>query len=536
MNISQNNAVLALILLASLFTFTDCRRGGVAVSKKVAKEAVEESVEAATKKAGKTSLRELGEKSVRTMKYRDFMTLLKRDFPDIHSSFLKFDKSFQKDIVKAINRNPKALNAMLSSKTVLDEFVLATAKTPSISKNAGFFCYYVSHPQFANGVVMRQADNGVKFFSRSTDKLIGKYKDGIIEVVEPFAKDGRTFSSQILKDDLIPNTLYKVKGAMGTLYQLQTDALGNVVTAQGRNVTPEDLVRNILRRNSDVNLGEAWPTSYKRLKQYSDGADLNVQVKFNYKAENPNPSSVRVVAKRRDKEILNELFENTNLSVAKKYSPASNATLLKGLQKRINIPDDKMITLQNLMDGDERFAHFIHLNPEFNVKRWLNTRNSVDEKLIARLPSGRFPPNAKTYAGNVFYFNPCLNPKLESRLSSKNGMAELKKAGIVSREQLEELDRLYPNGIPFSKSGFPDFSGVAVKGADGKPIMMDIGKLSGNSQKDIAIAEGMFRQSGYKVEVDYTWHHIEGTSSLLCVPTNIHQLVDHAGGMAMSRL
>ncbi len=38
------------------------------------------------------------------------------------------------------------------------------------------------------------------------------------------------------------------------------------------------------------------------------------------------------------------------------------------------------------MDADNAFADFIHSNPEFNIKRWLKTRNHVDEKLITRTP------------------------------------------------------------------------------------------------------------------------------------------------------
>lgn len=535
MIIFRNNIVCLLLFLAILLLFTGCKRGWKELSEKITKETTEESVEIVTKKAGKSSLKELGEKGIRTLNHEDFIALLRRDFPDIHTSFLNFDRDFQKDIVNAINRNPKTLDIILSSKTILDEFVVATSKIPSLSKNAGFFCHYISHPQFAAEIILRQSDNSVEFLSKSTNKIIGKYKDGVINVIEPFAKDGRTFSNQILGGDLIPNTLYKVRGEMGTLYQIQTDALGNVTTAQGRNISPENLTTNILRRNTDVNLGASWPTSYKRLKQYSNGADLDVQIKFNYTAENPNPRTIKIVATKGDKEILNELFENTNHLVPTKHSPASNSSLVKSLQKKLNIPTNKSVTLQNLMDADNAFADFIHSNPEFNIKRWLKTRNHVDEKLITRTPKGRFPPNARVYAGNVYYFNPYLNPGLASRLSNKNGMATLKKAGILSREQLEELDRLFPNGVPFSKSGFPDFTGVAAKGTDGKPIAIDIGKLSGDSKTDITKAESLFQAQGNKWEDGFTWHHIEGTTSLLRVPTTIHQLIDHAGGMSMSR-
>lgn len=523
---------MATILLCSLIS---CKKAGKELSEKMIKESTEESTEMISKRVGKSSLKELGEKSIKNIDYDDFITLLKRDFPVIHSSFSQLDKSFQKDIVKAINETPKVLEVLLSSKTLLDEFVVATAKVPSLAKNASFFSYYIIHPQFAGKVIFKQTDNAVEFLSKVSNKVLGKYKDGVLEVVEPFAKDGRSFSSLILRGDLMPNTLYKIKGQMGTLYQLQTDAVGNVVSAQGKNITPEDLVTNILRRNTDINLGSSWPTSYKKLKQYSTGPDLDVSIRFNYAENNPSPRSVKVIAKKGDKEVVNKIFENANYLLPTKYSSAQNASLLKSLQKKLGIPADKMTTLQDLMDADGGFADFIHSNPKFNIKRWLKARNHVDERLITKTPIGEFPKNAKVYAGNVYYFNPYLNPKLASRLSNKNGMATLKKAGILSREQLEELDRLYPMGVPFSKSGFPDFSGVAAKGRDGKPIAIDIGNLSGDSKIDIAKASAVFQSQGNKWEQGFTWHHVEGTTSLLRVPTIIHQLIDHTGGMAMSK-
>lgn len=533
MIIFRNNIVFLFLLTLLL---AGCKSGWKELSEKIVKETAGDPVTAAVQKVGKLSLEELRGDGLKTLNYDDFIDILRRNFPEIHTSFSRLDRKFQKEILNEIKDKPEILDVILSSKTILDEFVVATAKIPSLSKNAGFFVYFITHPQFANEIILRQADGTtVEFFSKSANKICGKYKDGVIDVIEPFAKDGATFSNQIIRGDLIPNTLYKVRGEMGMLYQIQTDALGNVTMVQGRNISPENLVTNILRRNIDVNLGATWPASYNRLKQYCNGADLDVQVKFNYSDKNPNPRSIKIVVSKDNKEILDELFENTNHLLPSKYSSASNSALLKSLQKKLKIPTDKLVTLQNLMDADDGFADFIHSNPEFNVKRWLRTRNHVDYRLISRTPNGSFPKNARVYAGNVYYFNPYLNPSLAHRLSDKNGMATLKNAGILSREQLEEFDRLYPDGVPFSKSGFPDFTGVAAKGADGRPIAIDIGELSGNSKTDIARAESLFQAQGNTWEDGFTWHHIEGTTTLLRVPTVIHQLIDHTGGMAMSK-
>lgn len=140
-------------------------------------------------------------------------------------------------------------------------------------------------------------------------------------------------------------------------------------------------------------------------------------------------------------------------------------------------------------------------------------------------------PNGQVYAGNTYYFNPHLNSGLHARL--KNGRTvNLKKIGSLSYEDLIKLDKLYPEGVPFSKEGFPDFSNVAFKDKSGKALKIDVGYLSGDSKTDIAKAEALFQKMGYSWESGYTWHHIENSTSLIRVPSAIHQLIDHAGGMS----
>lgn len=535
MSVYQNKIILFIVTTFLACSLTGCKKVSNWITGKAIKESTEETTEVISRKAYKLSFGDLSEKGLKKLDYDSFILVLKRDFPSFYSSFSKLDKGLQKDILNSIHKSPKLLDILLSSKTLLDEFVVATSKTPIFAKDINFFSHYVRNPQFATNISIKQTSNVVEFFSKTDNSLLGKYENGILNVVGAFGKDGHTFSNQMLRDNLIPNTLYKIKGEVGTLYQFQTDAIGNVITAHGRNITPEDLVSNILRRNTDINLGRTWPDTYKKIKQYSSGADLDASIRFNYSTDNPNPRSVKLLVKRGDKEVVNDIFENANHLIPIKYTSSQNAELLLGFGKKLNIPTNKINTLQNLMDADAGFADFIYSNPEFNIKRWLKTRNHVDESLIIKLKSGRFPPNAKVYSGNVYYFNPYLNPRLANRLSNKNGLAQLKNAGILSREQLEDLDRLYPNGVPFSKSGFPDFSGVAKRGKDGKPIVIDIKVLSGDSKIDIAKAEERFLAQGYEAENGYSWHHIEGTTSLIRVPTIIHQLIDHAGGMAVPK-
>lgn len=231
-----------------------------------------------------------------------------------------------------------------------------------------------------------------------------------------------------------------------------------------------------------------------------------------------------------NKKIVSQSFENLENVAKRTFSTAENSKILDNVASKVGLSAKKKVDLMSEMSQDEGLARLIHSNPEFNVKRWLNTRNHVDQTKLAKTATGRFVPNGKVYAGNTYYFNPHLNSGLNARLKN-GGTINLKKFGSLSYEDLIKLDRLYPEGVPFTKEGFPDFTKVAYKDKNGSTLRVNIGQLSGDSKKDINSAETLFQKMGYAWEAGYTWHHIENSTELIRVPSAIHQLVDHAGGM-----
>ncbi|PIA78152.1 hypothetical protein BFR04_07945 [Gaetbulibacter sp. 4G1] len=92
-----------------------------------------------------------------------------------------------------------------------------------------------------------------------------------------------------------------------------------------------------------------------------------------------------------------------------------------------------------------------------------------------------------------------------------------------SFEKGSTLAKKYPNGVEFTKSGFPKFTPYAKK-------TVDIGSLNKNSSTDFAQANKM---AGYsETPAGYTWHHVENSTKLQLVPTDLHQAVRHTGGRA----
>lgn len=526
------NKILLLTLFVSLITLSSCKKVVKEASEKATKELSEESTETVAKKAGKMSLREVGKKVVKNMDFDAFIEYLAKEHPSTHESFSNLDKDFQRSIFSEMQRHSDFFENVISSRTLLDKYVVFTKDAPKLANNVSMLRFIASNENVMEQTLVRQKGNIVELFQKENNKLIGKYKDGVLEIVEPFAHDGHTFESGLLRSGMIPNTLYKVKGKMGLSYLIQSDELGRTMTVQARNIDSDDIITNVLRRNQDLNLGNEWLNAFKKIKQSSMGDDIDLNVVYKYADNSSAPKSVKITASVKGKKRLEQSFVNLD-KISKGFTHADNEKLLSKVSKKLNIPQTKLNTLQGLMDADKGFADFIHGNPEYNIQRWLNTRNSVNKKLVAKTSKGRMVPNGGTYAGNVYYFNPYLNPQLASRLKSKNGLATLKKAGLLSREDLLALDKMYPDGVPFSEQGFPDFSKVAYKGKDGKPMIINIGKLTGSRDKDISLAETAFQKMGYKWEKGYTWHHVDGSTSLMRVPSQIHQLIDHAGSIAM---
>lgn len=92
----------------------------------------------------------------------------------------------------------------------------------------------------------------------------------------------------------------------------------------------------------------------------------------------------------------------------------------------------------------------------------------------------------------------------------------------------------YPDGVPFTPQGYPDFSGYAKESITFEPVGSSEGMcLTGNHAKDIRMANKIM---GYeRTPVGYTWHHSEDMRTLQLVPTDLHRGIRHSGGASLIR-
>ncbi len=115
---------------------------------------------------------------------------------------------------------------------------------------------------------------------------------------------------------------------------------------------------------------------------------------------------------------------------------------------------------------------------------------------MVRKVKGRLPINSK-YAGQVY-------PASELPVAIRNK---------------------YPHGVPFTKTGFPDFSRYSIKN-----VRIELGK---NRTIDFARADAAVGYSRSNPRpTGYTWHHHHDSGYMQLIPTDIHSKVKHTGGVA----
>jgi hypothetical protein len=499
--------------------------------KNIAKDTVGEIAEEATEKLAKETseevILELSEQAIKRIEWDELLDYLrKNNKTSLSKKLTTLDDAFQKKVLQVIRRDNTFFRNL--SYESIDEFSVFTKEIPELSKNVDLFQAFVkannniSKSNFYTNIILKEENGSIKFLTKGENKVIGSFRKGIFSVDKSFKN-----SDLLLRSELIPNSIYKIKGDNFLEKLYNTDELGRVISMKGKNLAPNDLLESLTQRNID--LKSDFIPDFNKLKQSSKGNNIDVEVIFKYSDDAQEPSAVIIKANTKGKNIIRRTYTNRSSGI---FSTKENLEFLetqskffKGLNK-----DNQDKLLANMIE-DPNLVKSIRENPQ-KIQKWLNTRNHVDQSKILRTAKGDFPINSKVYAGNVYYFDPSFNPNLKNRLMKGKGIVNLRGQSSLSYEDFMKLDRDFSNGVPFSKQGFPDFSEYAFKDKTGKIVEIDLGSLTGDRAKDIALANKKFKEMGFELESGYTWHHIENSSKLIRVNTAIHQLVDHSGGVS----
>ena len=531
---------IVLIILCPLIV-SSCKKSGKEIVEKITTETTEKTAKGITKEASEKTLKTLTKKELRSIDWKDLMKLIRKENINLADALSRLDGSFQRKIGKAIQSDYDFYSAFISSNSLLDEFSLFTKNAPKAADNIYIFKYFAKcrdlerrfgvHNALGN-IEIKEEMGVIKFFNKADNTVIGEFRDGIFQIKEPFiAEKNLLGQNSILKKTLIPNAVYKIKGTNGMTYLYHVDDLGRFSKIEATGIDANELLSNVVLAKENLNLGADWTKKLRTVRQTSKGNDIDATIILKYADDGTTPLAVKADIKANNKQVISESFENLDYLAKNAYTTAENASILNKFSAKVGLSAKKKADLLGEMGQDEELTKLIHSNPELNIRRWLNTRNHVDKNKVARTANGPMIKNGQVYNDHVHYFNAHTNFDLMARLK-KYGTINLKKFGSLTYDDLIKLDKLYPDGVPFTKEGYPDFSKVAFKDKNGQTLRINIGALSGDSKKDINTAETIFQKMGYLWESGYTWHHVENSTILIRVPSAVHQLIDHAGGMS----
>lgn len=430
---------------------------------------------------------------------------------------------------------------MLTSETVLDDYKQFVSESQRLLDDADYFVWFAKskYSSRADGVdifanLLLREDNGVLVLvDKTTEKSVARIKGNVINVLD--LSDGIRIvpDNSILKGELLPNSVYKCRGENGLEYLYNIDEIGRISSVKATYISPEEAYVNIFHKNADITLDLDGTAFFKRIKEASDGQDVSILVTYKYVSDSKSPSYINVEGDVSGHYQFRQTFQNVNKSAGKLHTLADNRAIVENFGDKLGMDAKKREALLREMTENKRLEELIHSDPEFNIQRWMNTRNHVDQNKIARQSNGQRVLNGRVYAGNTFYFDPALNNGLASKLNG-NG-----KYDNFTYKQLLALDKKYPNGVKYTEKGFPDFIGAgACKYQDGKPVVFEFpgGKFTGDHDQDIAIATQFMKEKfGDSSDMyGYTWHHLEEPPArLVLVDYDVHRLCKHTGGKSL---
>ena len=102
------------------------------------------------------------------------------------------------------------------------------------------------------------------------------------------------------------------------------------------------------------------------------------------------------------------------------------------------------------------------------------------------------------------------------------------------------LDRKYPEGVPFDKEGYPEFSkckvynGRSLESCVKAQVKFKSYKMKGDYRLDFKEANKLagFPAISRSPLKGYVWHHHQDGQTMLLIPKDLHGAVKHRGGVA----
>ena len=143
----------------------------------------------------------------------------------------------------------------------------------------------------------------------------------------------------------------------------------------------------------------------------------------------------------------------------------------------------------------------------------------------SRLPRVVGPPKIQQLGPNAPVWGPAFagrrldfsKPDLNARPNSGSR--------VTVPENRAELAREFPNGVRYTRAGYPILTPFAEK-------IVYVDGLNGDMNHDNKLSNRAAGIEGPRPPKGYTWHHAEDGRRMELVPSHLHKVVQHTGGRA----
>lgn len=300
----SNKAILVFVFVLLLVPLQSCEN----VVKKVVKESADKSVKLGVEKvaeeAGERTLRVLGEKSVREVPWDDVLKALERENPLLGKSLKKLSKTFKKRLAQSIQSDYRVYRAVLSSPSILDDFQEFVKHDSKLCNDSDLFIWFARSEyegveqgveSFLRHIRVTNHGGSLTLIDNISGNEIAEIRNGIITLTSAFESTGSRIISpkSIIRQELCPNSVYKIRYGAGTQYLYNVDELGRIYSVKANGVKVDEIFPNIFDIQHSINLGPEGDELLSMLKSVNK-EDSNITVAFSYVDDLPVPAYVRI--------------------------------------------------------------------------------------------------------------------------------------------------------------------------------------------------------------------------------------------------
>lgn len=329
----RNYKLIIIFVIFGVIILPSCKKAGKELAERVTKESAEKTAKVVVTETSEKTLNTLTKKELRNLDWKAFLKLLKKENLNLAEGLSKIDGGLQKKIGKAIAADYEFYNALISSHTLVDEFVVFTNKAPKAAKDINLFKYFVKArdmerrfgvPNSVSSFTLSEDMGVIKLLNKADNKVLGEYKDGLVFLKDALQSNSSLLEkNSILKKTLIPNSVYKIKGANGLSFLYHVDDLGRFSKIESKGINLDQLASNVIYAKENLKLGNDWNSLLKKVRQSSRGNDIDALFVFKYADDGTTPLAVKADVAVKNKKMISQSFENIDEIVqkAKKSKP-----------------------------------------------------------------------------------------------------------------------------------------------------------------------------------------------------------------------